>query len=335
MWHQRPVRRELPLDVTASRPAAVAPSAAPAEPARIGAGVATPAARVPPALRPEAPPAVAVAPPHHEPDATPIERAPVAAPVERTAGAPSPAPRVVAIPRPEPPPPAAPPSRPPQREAPGVGHGRASAAAVPQRAGTAPPAHAEGEETAALPPPVPVPREEKPSLGSDLVAARRAYTAAIGRYNAAADRFNEIADEYQRVDAYADPDEAARLRVRLEEARGDADAGARARRRAPRAAWKRFSPAIASAARAVAPRRPIAREDATSRYFVASWASLALRQCRAHALGGRGGGVDRAPGCAGDRRRRRMPLGGADRGRASGARKLAGRARGGRCRLRS
>ncbi len=69
-----------------------------------------------------------------------------------------------------------------------------------------------------------MPREEKPSLGSDLVAARRAYTAAIGRYNAAADRFNEIADEYQRVDAYADPDEAARLRVRLEEARGDADA---------------------------------------------------------------------------------------------------------------
>jgi len=111
-----------------------------------------------------------------------------------------------------------------------------SGAATPE----APGGERERRERAALPEPekdrtvapAPIrskPLREKPSLGSDLVEARRAYAAAIENYNGRAEAYNAIADAYQRSDASEDDEEMVRLRLRLERARQAAEhAGAEA-----------------------------------------------------------------------------------------------------------
>ena len=90
--------------------------------------------------------------------------------------------------------------------------------------GGVPPASSPAERSVSIAPPNrPQGGEEKPSLGSDLVAARRAYAAAMETYNARADEYNAIADAYQRREGRADPEELASLRPRLERARTAAE----------------------------------------------------------------------------------------------------------------
>jgi hypothetical protein len=67
------------------------------------------------------------------------------------------------------------------------------------------------------------PTEERPALGTDLVAARRAYRDAMERYNARADEYNAIADDLQRAEYAGNLEHAEVLRSRLESARSAAE----------------------------------------------------------------------------------------------------------------
>lgn len=80
--------------------------------------------------------------------------------------------------------------------------------------------------------PVPVPDEveprvdrprveatEKPSLGSDLQDATRAYRQAVDTHNARVDEYNALADEVQRRNAWDDSEASVELRHRLDRAR--------------------------------------------------------------------------------------------------------------------
>jgi hypothetical protein len=60
---------------------------------------------------------------------------------------------------------------------------------------------------------------EKPSLGSDLQEATRAYRHAVDIHNARVDAYNAIADEVQRRNAWANDPESVELRRRLDRAR--------------------------------------------------------------------------------------------------------------------
>jgi hypothetical protein len=209
-------------DTLGGRPRAGA-TAAPVSPPSVGAANAR---RGPEATRPDAAERRAAPPPAPSARATPLNaeaaverRPPIAAPpVERT---PPPV-----VPRK---PPAEPPARaavvPPPARAPEPTPGRA---AIPPPARAPEPAISPRapERAAALPPPPP-PRpqelEERPSLGSDLVDARRAYANAIQAYNARADDYNALADEFQRRESAGDPGIGV-LRDRLERARVAADA---------------------------------------------------------------------------------------------------------------
>lgn len=67
---------------------------------------------------------------------------------------------------------------------------------------------------------------EKPSLGSDLQDATRAYRQAVDVHNARVDEYNALADEVQRRRAWDDSPESVDLRRRLDRAR-EAVEGAR------------------------------------------------------------------------------------------------------------
>jgi hypothetical protein len=60
---------------------------------------------------------------------------------------------------------------------------------------------------------------EKPSLGSDLQDATRAYRQAVDLHNQRVDEYNALADEIQRRDAWDDGEASVELRHRLERAR--------------------------------------------------------------------------------------------------------------------
>jgi hypothetical protein len=73
-----------------------------------------------------------------------------------------------------------------------------------------------------LPTPVERPRieaTERPSLGSDLQDATRAYRQAVDVHNERVDEYNAIADEIQRRNAWDDSEAAVELRRRLDRAR--------------------------------------------------------------------------------------------------------------------
>ncbi len=67
---------------------------------------------------------------------------------------------------------------------------------------------------------------ERPSLGSDLQEATRAYRHAVDVHNERVDEYNGLADEIQRRGAWDDRADSVELRRRLERAR-DAVEGAR------------------------------------------------------------------------------------------------------------
>lgn len=82
-----------------------------------------------------------------------------------------------------------------------------------------PPEPATGES---VPPIIDHPRveaTEKPSLGSDLQEATRAYKQAVDAHNARVDEYNALADEVQRRNAWDDSEASVELRRRLERAR--------------------------------------------------------------------------------------------------------------------
>lgn len=60
---------------------------------------------------------------------------------------------------------------------------------------------------------------EKPSLGSDLQEATRAYRQAVDIHNARVDEYNALADEVQRRNAWDDSEASVELRRRLDRAR--------------------------------------------------------------------------------------------------------------------
>ncbi len=64
---------------------------------------------------------------------------------------------------------------------------------------------------------------ERPSLGSDLREATRAYRAAIDIHNARVDEYNAIVDEVRRRRAWGDDQESLALRARLERARAEVE----------------------------------------------------------------------------------------------------------------
>lgn len=78
----------------------------------------------------------------------------------------------------------------------------------------------------ATPPPasasVPLPTG-KPSLGSDLREATRAYRIAIDIHNARVDEYNAVVDQIQRRRAWGDDRESLALRARLERARTEVE----------------------------------------------------------------------------------------------------------------
>ena len=227
-------------DAAAGRHLALPPAVAPTP----GALAATAAPRLetkaepPPAPRPSAvtPPVAVQPPPAVAP--RPVVTAPRVAAPRPVATAPPPAARppvTAAVP-----PPAAPAVRAtPARVAP------PAARRIVRRRRPGPPPEEEPEERAAVPSepaieqtPVapraetesvatpggePRSSEERPSLGTDLFEAQRAYRTAIERYNARADEYNDIADQVQRGDGDADPDRAAALRAKLERARAAAE----------------------------------------------------------------------------------------------------------------
>jgi len=81
-----------------------------------------------------------------------------------------------------------------------------------------PPAIVPDEEA----PPIERPRveaTEKPSLGSDLQDATRAYRQAVDAHNARVDEYNTLADEVQRRNAWDDSEASVELRRRLDRAR--------------------------------------------------------------------------------------------------------------------
>jgi hypothetical protein len=174
-------------------PPEITPAPVAAEPTALATRVARPTLRppvptprsIPPTARPIAPTARPVAPTVHP-------MAPTARPMT------PPEPPIL---RPQPPP------------APVV---------VPPPARTAPPPPIEltpeRERTLILPPAPPV-ATEKPSLGTDLQDATRAYRAAVDVHNASVDEYNALADEIQRRDAWTDDPDAVALRRRLDRAR--------------------------------------------------------------------------------------------------------------------
>lgn len=60
---------------------------------------------------------------------------------------------------------------------------------------------------------------ERPSLGSDLQDATRAYKQAVDVHNARVDEYNALADEIQRRNAWDDSEASVELRRRLDRAR--------------------------------------------------------------------------------------------------------------------
>jgi hypothetical protein len=60
---------------------------------------------------------------------------------------------------------------------------------------------------------------EKPSVGSDLQDATRAYSQAVETHNARVDEYNSLADEIQRRNAWDDSEVSVELRRRLDRAR--------------------------------------------------------------------------------------------------------------------
>ncbi len=60
---------------------------------------------------------------------------------------------------------------------------------------------------------------ERPSLGSDLQEATRAYKQAVDAHNARVDEYNALADEVQRRNAWDDSEASVELRRRLDRAR--------------------------------------------------------------------------------------------------------------------
>ncbi len=60
---------------------------------------------------------------------------------------------------------------------------------------------------------------EKPSLGTDLQDATRAYRQAVDVHNARVDEYNALADEIQRRNAWDDSESSVELRRRLDRAR--------------------------------------------------------------------------------------------------------------------
>jgi len=60
---------------------------------------------------------------------------------------------------------------------------------------------------------------EKPSLGTDLQDATRAYRQAVDTHNARVDEYNALADEVQRRNAWDDSEASVELRRRLDRAR--------------------------------------------------------------------------------------------------------------------
>lgn len=202
MWSSRPPERHLVLDDAALTPGG-APVASPAATAGRTPGVAaTVAAREPaPALPAAAAPPAVAAPPARPPApvATAAQAGARPAPTARPPAAPSPPPaRAVAGPR----------------QGGDDIDGRPVPAATPRADTPEPPAAQPAQQ----------PREEKPSLGSDLAAAQRALAAAVAVYNARADAYNALADEYQRRERRGeDARDLAELRGRLERARDAAD----------------------------------------------------------------------------------------------------------------
>jgi len=152
------------------------------------------------------------------------QRAPIVAPPRSM---PPPVPRKAPAERPErastaPPAPAAPPAPPASR-----GGAAAPTLSTPAERPIAPGRPA--ERSVAVPPAPPHDLQDRPSLGSDLAEARRAYAAAIQAYNARADDYNALADEYQRREGAGDPalsalaDRLERARVAADTARAQAD----------------------------------------------------------------------------------------------------------------
>ena len=86
---------------------------------------------------------------------------------------------------------------------------------------------ANGERVPATEPAdVPMPGErprieatEKPSLGTDLQDATRAYRQAVEVHNARVDEYNALADEIQRRNAWDDSEFSVELRRRFDRAR--------------------------------------------------------------------------------------------------------------------
>jgi small-conductance mechanosensitive channel len=60
---------------------------------------------------------------------------------------------------------------------------------------------------------------EKPSLGTDLQDATRAYKQAVETHNQRVDEYNALADEVQRRNAWDDSQSSVELRRRLDRAR--------------------------------------------------------------------------------------------------------------------
>jgi hypothetical protein len=144
--------------------------------------------------------------------------APVAAPPVPTAIATIPPPVATA---PPPPTPTARPTR-TARMTPAPPRSRPTRrAAVPVVVATPEP-HEPAYEPAAEATPIPRPAveaTEKPSLGTDLQDATRAYRQAVDVHNARVDEYNALADEVQRSRAWDDSPDSVDLRRRLDRAR--------------------------------------------------------------------------------------------------------------------
>jgi outer membrane biosynthesis protein TonB len=130
--------------------------------------------------------------------------------------APPPLPTAVATAPPPPPAPTAHPTVLPTPKHPKPTKRRAAPTAV------ATPAPARATESLVEPTPVARPAveaTEKPSLGTDLQDATRAYRQAVDVHNARVDEYNALADEVQRRKAWDDSPESVELRRRLDRAR--------------------------------------------------------------------------------------------------------------------